>query len=113
MYAGDNPHTFDQKVLAGVELPQASDYIKRVSMHKLLCLPVEVGGGAGSETCWCDHYWTGVPSQSYGSRCRLAGGGVNDGAASGARASYTSAGIGDSYTYVSASLCFFDEDPVV
>jgi hypothetical protein len=113
MYAGDNPHTFDQKLLAGVELPQTQDYIKRVSMHKLLCLPTEVGGGASSETCWCDHFWSGVPSQSYGSRCRLAGGDVYYGATSGTHASSTHAGIGYSHTSVSASLCFFDEDPVV
>ncbi|MDR1274603.1 MAG: hypothetical protein LBK12_08635 [Odoribacteraceae bacterium] len=109
LYAG-----IDWTALAGMslvgELPRASGYIKKLSMHKLCCLPTEVGGS--SATCFCDYYYTNWET-SRGFRVRLSGGSSHTGTNAGAFVTDAYYAGTSTAAYVSSSLCFFDEDPLM
>lgn len=92
------------------ELPRTSGYIKRLSMEGLCALPTEVGGSAS--TYFPDYFYTNVDT-SKGLRVRLAGGGANSGTAAGAAYSYADSAASGASAYVSAPLCYFEEDPAI
>ena len=109
MYADYDPNTVADKILVA-ECPRVSGYIKRKSYQGLCCMPTEVGGSTTIR--FADYFYTN-PKTSKGLRVRAAGDGAYSGKAAGA--SYTDATFAatGSFTYYSAPLCYFEEDPVI
>lgn len=105
---------FDDTTTAGLlratELPRTSGYIKKLSTNLLCGLPTEVGGTAS--THYCDYFYTNAET-SQGLRVRLAGGYADNGTAAGAGYASTIASASNATAYLSVSLCFFDQDPVI
>lgn len=93
------------------ELPIASGYIKRLSMHLLCGLPTEIG--ATNETCYCDSYASGVNYDTYGYNAKMSGGLGNHYEASGMHYARTREGIGRATSYTTSPLCYFEEDPLI
>jgi hypothetical protein len=109
LYNNYNNGNVDGMKAAG-EMARTESYIKKLTMHKLSCLPTEVGGSTSTyygDMSYCNH------TSSQGLRCRLAGGYANYGAGAGAFASATSAAVSFASTIVSSPLCYFEEDPLM
>lgn len=85
MFTEFNPSSVDG-LLKVAECPQTDGYIKRKSYNGLCCMPTEVGG---SSLTYCSDYFYTDGGKASGLRVRVAGGGLNNGAAAGA--SYSSA----------------------
>lgn len=105
---------YNKATVAGLlkcgEMPQNEAYIKKVMMHKLCCMPSEVGGSASTyfaDNSYCNH------TTSKGLRCRLAGGSSYNGAAAGAFVSNSNYAVTTTSTLVSSPLCFFEQDPII
>lgn len=92
------------------ELPRESGYIKRLSMQGLCGVPTEVG--ATASTGYGDYFYTNVDT-SQGLRVRLAGGSADIGASAGAAYSLTTFAASLAHAYISAPLCYFEEDPAI
>ncbi|KAA6315650.1 hypothetical protein EZS27_033924, partial [termite gut metagenome] len=97
---------------AAGEMARTESYIKKLSMHKLNCLPTEVNGSTSTyyaDMSYCNH------TSSQGLRCRLAGGSANDGdgAGAGSFASSTNNAVSVASTSISSPLCYFEEDPLM
>jgi hypothetical protein len=105
----NNDATVEGKLLAS-EQPRTQGYIKKLSMHKLCCMPTEVGGS--SSTYFCDHFWQDWQNY-YGLRSRLCGGGAYHGANAGAFCSNASSAVAVSWAHYSLPLCYFEEDPII
>jgi hypothetical protein len=108
-YTPTDDNTIDGMILAS-EQPRVEGWIKKQSMHKLCCMPTEVGGGSG--TYFCDYFWTNVVAY-YGLRSRLAGGRADTGTYAGAFCANSNAAVAWSDAYGSLPLCFFEEDPIM
>ena len=114
LYAGQSNSSVDLNLMVlASEQPRVMDYIKRVSMSKLCCMPTEVGGT--SSTYYGDLFWTDVQTSPnfQGLRSRLAGAGAYYGTQAGAFATRAYYAVAYAHQYVSAPLCFFTEDPVM
>ena len=109
MYADYDPNTVADKILVA-ECPRVSGYIKRKSYQGLCCMPTEVGGSYTIR--FADYFYTDAAT-SKGLRVRAAGGSANDGAYAGASFAYADNADTNAFTYCSAPLCYFEEDPVI
>ncbi|KAA6313951.1 hypothetical protein EZS27_035362, partial [termite gut metagenome] len=95
---------------AAGEVTRAEAYIKKLTMHKLSCLPTEAGGSASTyyaDYSYCNH------ASSQGLRCRVAGGSAAHGAATGAFVSITNNVVAFASGNISSPLCYFEEDPLM
>jgi hypothetical protein len=108
-YTPTDDNTIDGMILAS-EQPRVEGWIKKQSMHKLCCMPTEVGGG--SATYFSDYFWTNVAA-NYGLRSRLAGGDADYGAIAGAFCADSYHAVAWSASIGSLPLCYFEEDPVM
>lgn len=109
MYADYDPNTVADKILVA-ECPQKEGYIKRKSYQGLCCMPTEVGGTA--TTRFGDYFGTNA-STSKGLRVRDAGGSAYSDADAGASCTSAYNTATRAYTYCSAPLCYFEEDPII
>ena len=111
MYAAYDPNTVAGKIMVA-ECPQVPGYIKRKSYHGLCCMPTEIGGS--STVRYSDNFSTSAET-SKGLYVRAAGGGAASGSGEPAGASCTRVTFADSYaySYCSAPLCYFEEDPKI
>lgn len=109
MYADYNPNTVADKILVA-GCPQKEGGIKRKSYQGLCCMPTEVGGSV--TTHFCDYFYTNAAT-SKGLRVRAAGGSAGNGANAGASCTDVLNGGTAMYTYYSASLCYFEQDPII
>lgn len=109
MYADYDPNTVADKILVA-ECPIASGWITRKSYRGLCCIPTDIGGS--NTVRYSDYLSTNTETLNI-LRVRTAGGCTYDITLAGA--SSTNASFGDmfSYSYCSASLCYFEEDPVI
>jgi hypothetical protein len=105
LFASENPH-YD----VDGELLEYS-YIKKISTHFLCGMPTEIG--ASSSTYFGDLFWNYVKSGYLGFRVRLSGSSLDDGTHAGAVASNANDAVAVASQYVSAPLCYFEEDPIV
>lgn len=97
-------------MIQACETYRADNYIKKLSMNKLCCMPTENGGSAS--TYYCDYHYANHAT-SQGLRSRLAGGSAHYGATAGAFVSNSHYAVAHSGTATSAPLCYFSEDPVI
>ena len=109
MYADYDPNTVTDKILVA-ECPRKSGFIKRKSYQGLCCMPTEVGGSTTMR--FADYFYTDV-NTSKGLRIRAAGGNSNLNVNCGASCTQGRFGDKNSYSYYSAPLCYFEEDPVI
>ncbi|MCD8071580.1 MAG: hypothetical protein LUE10_00040 [Alistipes sp.] len=110
MFPGwDGSEITDDMLYVGDAL-RNSGYIKRLSMHLMASLPVEIGGTSG--TYFCDYYATSVESgSSTGLRVRLSSGRPASGTSAGAVTCYTSYSPTNASATMTAPLCYFETDP--
>ncbi len=109
MLADYDPNTVADKILVA-ECPQAEGYIKRKSYQGLCCMPTEVGGSATIR--FADYFYTNAKNSKV-LRVRAAGGCAHLGTGAGASISYANYAATYAFAYCSASLCYFEEDPVI
>ena len=109
MYADYDPNTVADKIMVA-ECPQVEGYIKRKSYQGLCCMPTEVGGSATIR--FADYFYTNAKT-SKGLRVRAAGGSADTGTGAGASCALAAYAAASAYTYCSAPLCYFEEDPVI
>lgn len=109
MYADYDPNTVADKIMVA-ECPQVEGYIKRKSYQGLCCMPTEVGGSATIR--FADYFETNAKT-SNGLLVRAAGGNANAAHYAGESYCYIISYATHMYTYASASLCYFEEDPVI
>ena len=109
MASAYNPDTVADKLHVAT-CPQTDGYIKRKSYAGLCCMPTMAGGSATIR--FSDYFYTDAAT-SKGLRVRAAGGYAHNGTGAGASyaSSYYTAAY--AYTYFSAPLCYFEEDPVI
>ena len=109
MYADFDADTVADKILVA-ECPRVSGYIKRKSYQGLCCMPTEVGGSATMR--FADYFITSADT-SKGLRIRNVGGSAKDGTFAGASYSHINAANNSLYSNCTASLCYFEEDPII
>ena len=109
MYADYAPNTVADKILVA-ECPREAGWIKRKSYQGLCCMPTDVGGSATMR--FADTFSTDVAT-SKGLRVRAAGGSAFHNEFAGASSTYALGWPEIGYSYYSAPLCYFEEDPVI
>jgi hypothetical protein len=109
LYENYDNESVEGMILAS-EQPRTEGYIKKQSMSKLCCMPVEVG--ATNATFFADYFWTNAAS-SQGLRCRFAGGLLYHDTNAGAAATRSNDAVAVATANTSSPLCYFEADPVV
>ena len=109
MYADYYTNTVEDKIMVA-ECPRVSGYIKRKSYQGLCCMPTEVGG---SETIrFADYFYT-IVDTTEDIKIIAAGDCANTGPKAGTSATNIPRMITLEHPVYSASLCYFEEDPII
>ena len=109
MYAAYDPNTVADKILVA-ECPRVDGWIMRKSYKGLCCMPTKLGGS--NTIRFADFFYTDV-NTSKGLRVRAAGGRSPIGNQSGVSFTYSDITAANLYSFCSAPLCYFEEDPII
>lgn len=109
MYADYYPTTVGDKIMVA-EYTRVSGYITRKSYQGLCCMPTESGGSATIR--FADFFYSTKVAPNL--LCvRAAGGRSPIGNQSGASFTFADNTAENTYSYSSAPLCYFEEDPII